>query len=550
MDIRNNRDKIINYALEQIRNGQEINFRQIDQELELQEGLTFLLIQNYDELSHACVEKLLNDVIAEFAEIFNSDADTVTKIKSAKKCLMRQKELALKCEAIRCDDSSAAQKSGYSIQAISNVQFHEAVSRLVDPADQFAEGRIAVVSYGIWGLLADAISVTDKFRQLNVWLDGVLESEVIGDQGTDYKIFVINPGSTSTKLALFKNDTCLFSTNVFHDSSVLAQFPTCNAQLSYRKEVIDRFIAENGIDLSDVDAIVGRGGGLVPMLGGVYAINDRILEDTRTGRNGVDHPALLGPQLAHLYAEKYGVPSYILNPPDLDEFTDVARMTGIKGVYRPSHLHALNLKEMAIRHAKKLGKRYEDCNFIVCHIDGGVSVSAHRYGMMIDGNDIAGGDGPMTPTRCGSISVAAINNFGKDLQFDEMKKLYSKAGGFVSHFNTSDSDKVHAMVEAGDHHAVLVWNAMIYQINKNIGAMATVLGGKIDAIILGGGLLRFDDLVEQIREQSGWIAPVAVYPGEFENEAMAAGAIRVLKGEEQVREYTGEPVWNGFDFDQ
>ena len=539
------REQIISAAIGILKENEELLMSRIDEQLGKEAGFTFEIFETYDELKNACMSRLADDIIAEFITIFCSGDDLRSRITQAKKYLLQIRPVAEKCETDSCPE--VPEPSYYISKQIP--KFQEAVSRLYHSGSKPLSGNASLIAYGILGLLHDHVAVSEKFRQLNAWLNSILEIFLSGSEQKDYKIFVINPGSTSTKLALFKNDTCLFSANVFHDADILLQFPSCNAQFDYRREVIDQFIADNGIDLSDADAIVGRGGGLVPMVGGVYTINDQMLTDTRQARNGVDHPAMLGPQLAHAYAQKYHVPCFTLNPPDLDEFTDVARITGVKGVYRPSHLHALNLKEMAIRHAARLGRRYEDCKFIVCHIDGGVSVSAHDHGMMIDGNDIAGGDGPMTPTRCGSLSAANMNKLCKDNDYAEVKKLYSKAGGFVSHFGTSDSDKVHAMVESGDHHAVLVWNAFIYQICKNIGSMASVLNGRVDAIILGGGLLRFDDLVEQIRNRCEWIAPVSIYPGEFENEAMAAGAIRVLNGDEEAKEYTGIPVWNGFNFD-
>jgi butyrate kinase len=211
-------------------------------------------------------------------------------------------------------------------------------------------------------------------------------------------------------------------------------------------------------------------------------------------------------------------------------------------------LHALNLKETAIRHAASQGKKYEDCNFIVCHIGGGISVSAHRKGKMIDGDDVVGGDGPMTPTRCGSVPVAAIASlFESGMTAGEIRQLCMKTGGFVSHFGTSDAREVNRMAAEGNKAATRVWNAMIYQIIKYIGSMAAALGGDIDGVLLGGGLVNSKDLVGQITGGCGWIAPVTAYPGEFEMAALAAGAIRVLKGEERAKEYSGIPVWNGFE---
>ena len=362
-----------------------------------------------------------------------------------------------------------------------------------------------------------------------------------------YKIFVINPGSTSTKLALFENEHKVLETNVFHDSSVLLQFPTVNAQLPYRKKLIMDFLSENHIDLSDVDAIVGRGGSCYPVASGVYVIDDKLIEDTAAGKGGMEHPSNLGVQLARELQKEFGGEIFMVDPPCVDELCDMARMTGIDGVPRHTNMHALNLRGVAMHHAKHvLGKKYEDCNFIVCHIDGGISVSAHCKGRIIDCNDAAGGDGPYTPTRIGSVSVADVLEYVRDKNIDEVKKLCTRTGGFVSHFGTSSSDAVHKMVEEGNKKAIRVWGGMKYQIVKYIGAMATVLGGKVDGILLTGGLLRFEDITQTIREHCEWIAPVSTYPGEVEHEALAAGALRVLRGEEEAKHYTGRPVWDGW----
>ena len=237
-----------------------------------------------------------------------------------------------------------------------------------------------------------------------------------------------------------------------------------------------------------------------------------------------------------------------VNPPVVDELSDLARMTGLSGVYRKAKMHVLNLKETAIRHAEFLGRKYEDCNFVVCHIDGGISVTAHEHGKIVDANDASGGQGPFTPTRIGSIAATDLIEYCRGKDLDDVMRTCISAGGFISHLGTSDSDKVHLMVEQGDKKATLIWNAMIYQIIKYIGAMSAALNGQVDGILLSGRLLRFDDLVEQIRTKCEWIAPVTAYPGEFEQEALAFGALRVLRGEEQAKHYTGKPVWSGFDF--
>ncbi len=364
-----------------------------------------------------------------------------------------------------------------------------------------------------------------------------------------YKVLAMNPGSTSTKIALFQDEQCVYSENVSHDAAELARFATIPDQLPYRRDMILKLLKEAKIALEEIDVFVGRGGGLLAMEGGTYAVSELMLAHAKSCANGVIHPAALGSQLANEFAVTYGAKAMVVNPPDVDELQDLARMTGIKGVNRIIHLHALNLKETAIRHSKQvLKKEYEACNYIVCHIGGGISISAHRQGRMIDGFDIVGGEGPMAPTRCGSIAAADLLDYMENNHLDaaDMKKLCTRTGGFVSHTGISDAVELIKRAKDGDHYAKMLWDTMIYQIEKCIGAMAAVLHGAVDAILLGGGMVHSDDLVAQIRESCSFIAPVTAYPGEFEMEAMAAGAIRVLNGEETLKEYTGKPVWNGF----
>ncbi len=356
-----------------------------------------------------------------------------------------------------------------------------------------------------------------------------------------YRIFSINPGSTSTKIALFEDEECLYIKTVNHDAAELAAFKDMSEQLPYRRNMILGLLKEEGISLENVDAFVGRGGGLLPMSGGTYGITELVLDHAKNIANGFVHPATLGPQLAYEFAQASGAQAMVVNPPDVDEFNDISRMTGIKGIYRESHLHALNLKETAIRHCKMVEKRpYSECNLVVCHIGGGISVSAHDHGRMIDGTDITNGEGPMTPTRCGEISVSGVLKCLESRgSVKEVRELCSKKGGFIDHLGTADALEVTRRIENGDRYAKMVWDAMIYQIGKAIGAMAVTLCGNVDAVLLGGGLVHSEDLVRRIKEYCSFIAPVYAYPGEFEMEAMAAGALRVLTGEEELQVYKG-----------
>jgi butyrate kinase len=255
--------------------------------------------------------------------------------------------------------------------------------------------------------------------------------------------------------------------------------------------------------------------------------------------------------LAWVFAQEHGREAYTLNPTNVDEYDDVARLTGIRGICRIAHSHVLNQKAVAEFHAAKLGRRYEDCNFIVAHIDGGITVGAHRRGRMVDGNMGADGEGAFTPTRIGSIPVLPLLDYiDAGHSTKEVRLACSRAGGFVSHFGTADSDSIHAMVEAGDPKASLAWRTMIYQICKQIGEMSAVLCGKVDAILLTGGLMRFADIEDTIRERCGWIAPIHSYPGEMEQEALAISVLKALRSEAPVLTYSGKPVWDGFDWDR
>lgn len=362
-----------------------------------------------------------------------------------------------------------------------------------------------------------------------------------------YRIFAINPGSTSTKIALFEGDDMVFSKNVTHDADHLKEFKEISDQFGYRKETILEELKNANLSLDGIDAFSARGGGLVNIEGGVYNIGEQLLAHARVGFS-VKHPATLGSQLADDFAREYGGQAFVVNPPDVDEFIDEARVTGLKGVYRESRIHALNQKEIGIRYAKETGRRYEELNLIICHIGGGISVTAHCQGKMVDSNDIANGDGPMAPTRCGQLPVKDVITlcFSGEFTEKEMRDKVTKTGGLVDHLDTSDAREVGEMIKNGDDYAKLIYDAMIYQIAKTAGSMAAVLHGKVDAIIFTGGISYDRYVVEQLSNKLSFLAPIAVMPGEFEMQALAAGAVRVLSGEEQAKEYTGKPVWSGF----
>ena len=369
----------------------------------------------------------------------------------------------------------------------------------------------------------------------------------MADAKKTYKLLIINPGSTSTKVSLFENETARFERSLFHDAPELLKYPHVNDQMPFRYQVILDMLKEEGVDPAEIDVFVGRGGSACTQPGGVTRVDQKLYDDTEAAVGGSEHPAKLGVMLAWRFAQEFGRSAYTLNPTNVDEYGDYARLTGIRGVYRVSHSHVLNQKAVAEAHARAMGRRYQDCNYIVAHIDGGITVSAHDHGRMVDGNMGADGEGAFTPTRIGSVPVLSLLDYVEAHSVEEARLMCSRAGGFVSLFGTSNSDTIHAMVEAGDRKAALVWNTMIYQICKMIGEMSAVLCGRVDAILLTGGLVRFDDIPEGIRARCGWIAPVHVYPGELEQEALALSTLRVLRGEEAAMTYSGKNVWNGFE---
>jgi butyrate kinase len=361
------------------------------------------------------------------------------------------------------------------------------------------------------------------------------------------RILAINPGSTSTKIALFEDDAEVFSETIQHSADDLKALGDIQDQLGYRRDTVAKAMEKRGFKLSEVDVFVGRGGGLLPLVGGTYEVTALLAEHASRGMTG-QHPAQLASQICRQLADKWGRKAFVVNPPDVDEFEDVARVTGIKGVYRESHIHALNQKEIAIRFCASRGLKYEDVNLVICHLGGGISVTAHQKGRMIDSNDIIKGSGPMTPTRAGDIPYMKIVDMAYSGAYTkkQLTDKLNKDGGLTDHFGTAEVRDVLRLADAGNRYADVVFRGMVYQNAKYAGAMAVALKGKVDAVILTGGISNSERLTGMMKEYLGWIAEVVVMPGEYEMEALAAGALRVLRGEEQVKIYTGVPVWNGF----
>jgi butyrate kinase len=353
-------------------------------------------------------------------------------------------------------------------------------------------------------------------------------------------LLVINPGSTSTKVAVFRNTENILQKNLNHSTDELAKYEKITDQFQYRQEMILEWLKEEKIEVESLAAVVGRGGLLKPMPGGTYKVTDAMIEDLKIGVQG-EHASNLGGIIAKGIADGQGIPSFIVDPVAVDEFDDIARISGLPELPRKSLVHALNIKAVARRAAKDMNKDLSELNFIVAHLGGGISISPVEKGRIIDANN-ANDAGPFSPERAGSVPVGALIKLcysGKYTQA-EMKKMTVGKAGLVGYLGTNDARDVIKMIENGDKKAELIFDAMTYQISKEIGAMATVLNGKLDAILLTGGIAYSNLLCEKISKRIQFIAPVKVYPGEDEMLALAEGTQRVLNGEEQAKIYENE----------
>ncbi len=362
------------------------------------------------------------------------------------------------------------------------------------------------------------------------------------------RMLIINPGSTSTKISIYEDENCLAEESVFHDAPVLLQFDHVNKQVPFRKEVIMDFLRKNGTSLEDIDVFVGRGGSAMPVKSGVIEINDLLYNDTKETKGGSEHPAKLGVMLAYELSREAGKRAFTMDPTNVDELCDEARLTGIQGLYRNAQAHVLNQKAVAREHCRLRGLDYEKADLIVAHIDGGITVHAHHHGKMIDGNVGSGGDGAYTPTRIGSVPVLKLLDYIDEHGTATVRTMCSRSGGFVSLGGTSDFRKIYDLVMSGDEKATLVYRSMIYQICKQIGAMAVALKGNVDGILLTGGLMIYDDITERIKESCSWISEIYVYPGELEQGALAVETLKALRGEKEILEYDGIPPFTGFPF--
>jgi butyrate kinase len=351
------------------------------------------------------------------------------------------------------------------------------------------------------------------------------------------KSLIINPGSTSTKIAVFEDETMLFDQTLRHTTEEISQYETIFDQKQFRKDIIMDFLKEKDFDIKTLDMVVGRGGLVKPIPGGTYKVTDALVADLKIGPQG-QHASNLGGVLAREIGDEIGKPSFIVDPVAVDELQPVARISGTPEIERNSIFHPLNQKAMARRYAKENGKKYEDINVIVAHMGGGVSVGAHRKGQVIDVSNALEGDGAFSPERAGGVPVGPLVRLCFSGKYTE-KELYKKLvgdGGFNAYLGTNDMREVTAMAEK-DEKAKLLFDAFVYQVSKDIGSRAAALKGKVDAIILTGGIAYGPKVTDAIADYVGWIAPVVVYPGEDELLALAQGGLRVLNGEEEAKEY-------------
>ncbi len=347
------------------------------------------------------------------------------------------------------------------------------------------------------------------------------------------KVLVINPGGTSTKVALYNGDTEIFSVDVRHEGAQLKEFSTVLDQQGYRLGKIRDVLLEKGVDMRSIDAVVGRGGPVAPVDSGTYAVDEAMLSAIAQGRIMVEHPSLLGAPLAHELAREAGCDAFIVDPVSVDEFVDESRLTGLPSIPRRALSHALNVKAAARTVARELGKPLEDLNLIVLHLGSGITVAASRKGRQVDATD-ASANGPMAPTRSGSLPALDLAKlcFSGVYDMKGMKKLMVGQGGWVAHLGTDDVREIYTRIDDGDGKARMVLDATELQISKEAAAMGAVLLGEVDAIVLTGGIARSERFINELKPRLTWIcSKMFVLPGENEMLALALGAIRAVTGE-------------------
>ncbi|WP_334328817.1 butyrate kinase [Companilactobacillus sp. HBUAS59699] len=355
------------------------------------------------------------------------------------------------------------------------------------------------------------------------------------------KTIIINPGSTSTKIAMFDNTDCLLNKNIEHNNSEILKFHTLIEQEPFRIKKIEEYLDSEGVDLNQIDAFVGRGGLMRPIPGGTYEVDTMMVDDLSSGKFGI-HASNLGGIISDYFAKKFNKKAFIVDPVVVDEFEPVAYLSGFKGLERRSVFHALNQKAVAREALKKINKKYPESNVIVAHLGGGISIGAHKQGRVVDVNNGLDGEGPFAPNRTGQVSVMSVVDyiFEHNVDRETMRKKITQTGGLVSYLQTNDLRDVEEKIDSGDKYAQLVFDSLVYQISKEIAKQASVLNGVVDLIVLTGGLAYSNLLVKALSQKNKWISNVVVIPGEMEMQALNLGAQRVLTGTEDLKNYQKE----------
>lgn len=351
-------------------------------------------------------------------------------------------------------------------------------------------------------------------------------------------ILVINPGSTSTKVALYKGREAVFTHTEEHDYEVIQEFSDVISQADFREEVIRRYLGGHGYGLEEIDVFIGRGGLLQPIAGGVYAVNQRMIEELSEARNG-EHPCNLGAVLARKLAAENNAPSYIADPVVVDELDPECRISGHPAIERKSIFHALNQKMVAETASKDLGKKYTEANLIVAHLGGGVSVGVHKKGRVVDVNNALEGDGPMSPERTGGLPLIDFYRYaiGGGMDEAEIYKLVTKKGGLVAYCGTNDCREVEQRIHDGDKEAEIIYKGFVLQVAKAIAAGAAVLCGEVDAVVLTGNVAKGKIFSNELKKRIGFVAPVMSYTGNSEMDALAFAARGAYAGKKKVQEY-------------
>lgn len=351
-----------------------------------------------------------------------------------------------------------------------------------------------------------------------------------------YKILAINPGSTSTKIGLYENTTEVVKTTLEHTNEELAKYKKLADQYEMRKEAVLNFLKNANVELEDLSAVVGRGGSLPPVKTGVYIVNEEMV-DRVLNRPIIEHASNLGAIIAYNIAKPLNIPAFINDSVSADELQDVARISGLPDIVRVGRMHVLNMRAVARKYAEKVNRNLEELNLIVVHMGGGITASAIEKGRIID--YVADDEGTFSPERAGRLSITDVVNliFDRNLDRKTVLKMVRGGSGLVGYLKTNKATEVQDRIREGDKEAELVYYAMAYQVAKEIGELATVLKGKIDSIIITGGVAYSKMMTGWISERVSFLGPIEIMPGENELESLAFGALRVLNNQEEAHVY-------------